>query len=172
MCHEKSFRLPPETPRWLIQLAEREGLRDWLLVPCGDGEAKLIASNLELLRSIFRVESCDWESLRTLCDKQMLAQSAAIAGVAAPRAYRLRSEADAASLDIAFPVVLKPAMRTSRNAFTQAKAWQAWAWSAPATSLKIATRTGSERACSTASSRTSSTWGWNSGLIGFRCRPP
>jgi predicted ATP-grasp superfamily ATP-dependent carboligase len=114
-----------ETPRWLAQLAEREGLRDWLLVPCGDGEAKLIASNLELLRSVFRVESCDWERLRTLCDKQMLAQSAAAAGIAAPRAYRLRSEADAASLDIAFPVVLKPAMRTARNAFTQAKAWQA-----------------------------------------------
>jgi D-aspartate ligase len=114
-----------ETPRWLVQLAEREGLRNWLLVPCGDGEAKLIASNLELLRSAFRVESCDWERLRTLCDKQMLAQSAAAAGVAAPRAYRLRSEADAASLDIAFPVVLKPAMRTARNAFTQAKAWQA-----------------------------------------------
>jgi predicted ATP-grasp superfamily ATP-dependent carboligase len=114
-----------ETPRWLVQLAEREGLRDWLLVPCGDGEAKLIASNLEQLCSAFRVESCDWEHLRTLCDKQMLAQSAAAAGVAAPRAYRLRSEADAASLDIAFPVVLKPAMRTARNAFTQDKAWQA-----------------------------------------------
>ena len=114
-----------ETPRWLVQLAEREDLRDWLLVPCGDGEVKLIASNLELLRSAFRVESCDWERLRTLCDKQMLAQSAAAAGIAAPRAYRLRSEADAASLDIAFPVVLKPAMRTARNAFTQAKAWQA-----------------------------------------------
>ena len=114
-----------ETPHWLVQLAEREGLRDWLLVPCGDGEAKMIASNRDLLRSTFRVESCDWEQLRTLCDKQMLAQSAAAAGVAAPRAYRLRSEADAASLDIAFPVVLKPAMRTARNAFTQAKAWQA-----------------------------------------------
>lgn len=114
-----------ETPRWLVQLAEREDLRDWLLLPCGDGEAKLIASNLGLLRSAFRVESCDWERLRTLCDKQMLAQSAAAAGIAAPRAYRLRSEADAASLDIVFPVVLKPAMRTARNVFTQAKAWQA-----------------------------------------------
>ena len=114
-----------ETPRWLVQLAAREDLRDWLLVPCGDGEAKLIASNLALLQSAFRVESCDWERLRTLCDKQMLAQSAAAAGIAAPRAYRLRSETDAASLEIAFPVVLKPAMRTARNAFTQAKAWQA-----------------------------------------------
>ena len=114
-----------EAPRWLVQLAERENLRDWLLVPCGDGEARLIASHLQLMRSAFRVESCDWEHLRRVCDKQLLAQSAAAAGIAAPRAYRLRGEADAATLDMIFPVVLKPAMRTVRNAFTQAKAWRA-----------------------------------------------
>lgn len=114
-----------DAARFLVQLAAREELRDWLLVPCGDGEAKLIAANLPLLRTAFRVLSCDWERLRTLTDKQMLAQSAAAAGIAAPRSYRLRSETDAASLDVAFPVVLKPAMRTARNEFTQAKAWQA-----------------------------------------------
>jgi predicted ATP-grasp superfamily ATP-dependent carboligase len=114
-----------DSVRWLIQLAEREGLRDWLLVPCGDPEVRMIAGNRELLRPAFRVVSCDWEQLRPLCDKQMLAQSAMAAGIVTPRAWRLRSEADAASLDIAFPVVLKPAMRTGRNAFTQAKAWQA-----------------------------------------------
>jgi predicted ATP-grasp superfamily ATP-dependent carboligase len=115
----------PESARWLVQLAEREGLRDWLLIPCGDGEVRLIASNLQLLRSNFRVESCDWEHLRRLCDKQQLAQSAQAAGIAAPRAWRVRSEADAATLDILFPVVLKPAIRTVRNEFTQAKAWRA-----------------------------------------------
>lgn len=114
-----------ESARWLMQLAEREGLRNWLLIPCGDGEVRLIASQLPLLRSTFRVESCDWDSLRQLCDKQQLAQSALAAGIAAPRAYRVRSEADAATLDILFPVVLKPAMRTVRNEFTQAKAWRA-----------------------------------------------
>lgn len=114
-----------EAARWLAQFAARENLQDWLLVPCGDGEMKLIASNLALLRQTFRLLSCDWERLRTLCDKQMLPQSAAAAGVATPRGYRLRSEADAASFDIAFPVVLKPAMRSARNAFTQAKAWRA-----------------------------------------------
>ena len=114
-----------EAPGWLVQLAERERMRDWLLIPCGDSEVKLIANHLPLLRSAFRVESCDWERLRHLCDKQLLARSAAAAGIATPRAWRLRGEQDAAALDIMFPVVLKPAMRTSRNAFTQAKAWRA-----------------------------------------------
>jgi predicted ATP-grasp superfamily ATP-dependent carboligase len=111
--------------QWLVELAEREHLHDWLLIPCGDGEVRLIAGNLKLLRSAFRVESCDWEHLRRLCDKQLLADSAEAAGVPTPRAWCLRSETDAASLDIVFPVVLKPAMRTSRNQFTQAKAWRA-----------------------------------------------
>ena len=120
---ERRFDWPganaPDSARWLVQLAEREGLRDWLLIPCGDGEVRLIAGNLQLLRATFRVESCDWEQLRRLCDKQQLAQAAQAAGIAAPRAWRVRSDADAATLDIMFPVVLKPAMRTVRNEFTQ-----------------------------------------------------
>src|SRR5215207_7757069 len=30
----------PESARWLVQLAEREDFRNWLLVPCGDGEVR------------------------------------------------------------------------------------------------------------------------------------
>lgn len=114
-----------EAARWLGQFAERENCRDWLLIPCGDGEVRLIASNLDLLRRTYRVESCDWERLRQVCDKQLLAQTAAAAGIAIPRAYRVRHEAEIALLAIQFPVVLKPAMRMERNAFTQAKAWRA-----------------------------------------------
>lgn len=114
-----------ETPRWLLQLAGREDFRDWLLIPCGDAEAQMVAGNIELLRKCFRVVSSDWAQLRLLCDKQLLAQSAVAAAIATPRAWRLRSEADAAAFDITLPVVLKPAMRTQRNVFTQAKAWQA-----------------------------------------------
>src|SRR4029453_13828254 len=45
----------PDSVRWLIHLAEREGLRDWLLVPCGDPEVRMIAGNRELLRPAFRI---------------------------------------------------------------------------------------------------------------------
>jgi predicted ATP-grasp superfamily ATP-dependent carboligase len=114
-----------EAALWLAAFAERENCRDWLLIPCGDGEVRLIASNLDLLRRTYRVESCDWEHLRQVCDKQLLAQTAVAAGIAIPRAYRVRHEAEIPLLAITFPVVLKPAMRMERNAFTQAKAWRA-----------------------------------------------
>lgn len=114
-----------EAAGWLLQFAEREKCRDWLLIPCGDGELRLIGSNLELLHQSFRILCSPWDTLRRVCDKQLLAQTAAAAGIAIPRAYRARSETEVAGLAIHFPVVLKPAMRLERNAFTQAKAWRA-----------------------------------------------
>ena len=69
--------------------------------------------------------SSDWAELNTLCDKQLLAQRAADAGIAVPRNFRIRSESEAGTANMTFPVVLKPAMRVAWNAFTQAKAWRA-----------------------------------------------
>jgi D-aspartate ligase len=115
----------PEAAEWLLKLAERHGYLDWLLLPCGDSEVKLVASAHQLLRGSFRLLSSEWDRLSALCDKQMLAASAANVGVAVPKNYRVRSASEAASVDIVFPVVLKPAMRLAWNAFTQAKAWRA-----------------------------------------------
>lgn len=115
----------PDAAQWLIDLAAREGLKGWLLVPCTDGDVHLIASQLERLSDVFRVMSCPWETLQNLCDKQMLSRHAQACGVDFPRAYTIASDDDARNLDVQFPVVLKPATRESANAFTMAKAWRA-----------------------------------------------
>src|SRR5579871_712014 len=115
----------PDAANDLLQLAAAHGLGKWLLLPCGDGEVKLVASEQQRLGSMFRLFSSRWEQLGALCDKQQLAQRAAEAGIAVPKNFRVRSDAEAASIDMRFPVVLKPAMRTGWNAFTRAKAWRA-----------------------------------------------
>src|SRR5438552_38089 len=109
----------------LVKLAERHGYCDWLLLPCGDSEVKLVASERDMLQNSFQILSCGWERLNTLCDKQMLAASALAAGIAIPNNYRVMCESDARTIDVVFPVVLKPAMRMEENAFTRAKAWRA-----------------------------------------------
>src|SRR5438270_5253097 len=76
----------------LVKLAERQGYSDWLLLPCGDSEVKLVASERETLQNSFRILSSGWEQLSALCDKQMLAASALAAGIAIPSNYRVRSE--------------------------------------------------------------------------------
>ncbi|MBY0382598.1 MAG: ATP-grasp domain-containing protein [Xanthobacteraceae bacterium] len=115
----------PDTVDWLLRFADEEGTRGWLLLPCGDPEVRLVAENLDRLRTAFDVVSLDWAVLQKVCDKQQLAETAAAAGVAFPKSYAIRSLHDASSAQIQFPVALKPAMRLERNPFTAAKAWRA-----------------------------------------------
>lgn len=115
----------PDIVDWLLRFADEQGARNWLLLPCGDPEVRLVAENVSRLRTAFDIASLDWAILQKLCDKQQLAETATAAGVAVPKNYRVSSVEDAASTELRFPVVLKPAMRLERNPFTEAKAWRA-----------------------------------------------
>jgi D-aspartate ligase len=117
--------LSPQAAEWLIELANEHGWQNWLLIPCADAEVRCVAEHLIHLRSAFAVVGTGWSDLQKLCDKQLLATTAAAAGIAFPRNYRVRSADDAARIEVQFPVVLKPAMRMERNAFTSSKAWRA-----------------------------------------------
>jgi predicted ATP-grasp superfamily ATP-dependent carboligase len=115
----------PDIVDWLLRFADAQGVRKWLLLPCGDPEVRLVAENVSRLRTVFDVASLDWATLQKICDKQQLAETATAAGVAVPKGYHLQSLEDPVLADIRFPVVLKPAMRLERNPFTVAKAWRA-----------------------------------------------
>lgn len=115
----------PGAAQWLLNLAAERGLKDWLLIPCADGDVRLIAENRDLLRTAFRVVSLAWDDLKQLGDKKLLAGLAAQVGIPFPHSYRVESEADLAALKPAFPVLLKPAQREARNSFSQDKVWRA-----------------------------------------------
>jgi D-aspartate ligase len=117
--------LSPQAGELLIELAAEHGWQNWLLVPCADAEVRCVAEHLTRLRSAFAVVGIGWSDLQKVCDKQLLATTAAAAGIATPRNYRVRSVDDAVNIEVQFPVVLKPAMRMERNAFTSSKAWRA-----------------------------------------------
>ncbi|EFI50444.1 hypothetical protein [Afipia sp. 1NLS2] len=115
----------PGAAQWLLDLAAKRGLKDWLLIPCADGDVKLIAENRDALQKAFRVVSLKWDDLKQLGDKKLLAGLATQVGIPFPRSYRVDSAADLAALEPAFPVLLKPAQREARNSFTQDKVWRA-----------------------------------------------
>ena len=110
---------------WLVEFATRNGLQNWLLLACADHEVKLVAENHTLLRTCFQILGNEWKDLQHLCNKQLLMQAAEKAGIAVPKSYDVNSVEDATRIGMEFPVILKPAMRMSRNAFTSAKAWRA-----------------------------------------------
>lgn len=115
----------PGAVQWLLDLATQRGLKDWLLIPCADGDVKLIAENRDALQKAFRVVSLPWDELKQLGDKKLLAGLAAQIGIPFPRSYRVDDVTDIAALDLSFPVLLKPAQREARNSFTQDKVWRA-----------------------------------------------
>lgn len=115
----------PGATQWLLDLAANRGLKDWLLIPCADGDVKLIAENRDTLRQAFRVVSLGWDDLKQLVDKKILAGLAGEIGIPFPRSYKVDSAADLATLEPSFPVLLKPAQREERNSFSQDKVWRA-----------------------------------------------
>lgn len=110
---------------WLVALASQHDLKNWLLLPCADNEVRLVAENQDLLRTRFQIMGTQWGALQHLCNKQLLVQTAEKAGIAVPKSYPVESTEDAARIDVTFPVILKPAMRMTRNDLTAAKAWRA-----------------------------------------------
>ena len=113
-----------EMSDFLLDLAGREGIRDWVLFPTDDATAAFIAQHHEKLDRHFRLTTPPWESLRWLYDKRLTYQLADKAGVNRPWTMYPASPGELAGGDYAFPLILKPAFHGAFNRFTAAKAWR------------------------------------------------
>ena len=116
-----------ETARvdYLRELAEREGLRGWVLIPTHDEEAALIARHHADLGACYRLTTPPWETLRTAYDKR--AMHAAAERLALPQPWTMFPVAagDLRRAEARLPVVVKPAYKASANRLTVDKAWRA-----------------------------------------------
>ena len=109
---------------FLLKLATRHHLAGWTIFPTGDETVALLARHAETLSENFISLVPPWDVTRWAYDKQLTHQLAAEVGVDFPRTYYPHSREDVATLDCAFPVILKPAVKHRMNDFTRAKAWQ------------------------------------------------
>jgi len=114
---------------FLCDLADKFGLGGWVLFAGGDAEVRFVAQNHAALGARFTLTTPPWEALRLAYDKRRMNARAAELGIAVPVTCYPRSRDElAAEIEagtLRFPVVLKPTVRDSRNAFVQAKAWRA-----------------------------------------------
>jgi predicted ATP-grasp superfamily ATP-dependent carboligase len=108
----------------LLALADREAIAGWALYPTDDETAAFLARNCEALAARFTVTTPRWEVLQWAYDKRLTYRLAAALGVGHPRTHYPRSRDEAAALEIAYPAILKPAIRAEQNEFTMAKAWR------------------------------------------------
>jgi predicted ATP-grasp superfamily ATP-dependent carboligase len=110
---------------WLLELARRERLDGWVLIPTHDEEAALIARDRDVLARHFRVTTPPWAALRDAYDKRATHALAARLGLDQPWTLLPRSADDLAAADGRFPVVVKPAFKAQANRLTADKAWRA-----------------------------------------------
>lgn len=110
---------------YLVQLAETERLRGWVLIPTHDEEAALVARNHDALARCYRLTTPLWETLRAAYDKRRTHAVAAELGIPQPWTIFPAGAEDLARAHGRFPVVIKPAYKEQANRLTVDKAWRA-----------------------------------------------
>ncbi len=108
---------------YLLELAERYQLNQWVLFPTSDESAALLSKFHPALSRHFRVSTPTWDALRWAYDKRLTYRLAAEQNVPYPSTIYPASEADLRSVN--FPAILKPATHATINRFTADKAWPA-----------------------------------------------
>jgi len=108
---------------YLLELAERYQLDQWVLFPTSDESAALLSKFHTALSRRFRVSSPTWDVLRWAYDKRLTYRLAAEQQVDYPFTINPATEQDLDSFACAFPAVLKPATHATINRFTADKAW-------------------------------------------------
>src|SRR5882762_8925543 len=109
---------------FLVNLADRESIRDWVLLPTGDEGAALVARHHKTLGEHFQLTTPPWDELQWSYDKRLTYRLADRVGVDRPwTLYPANGEQVAAS-ECPYPVILKPAYSRSYNRFTASKAWR------------------------------------------------
>jgi predicted ATP-grasp superfamily ATP-dependent carboligase len=110
---------------WLLAFARRHRVNGWVLMPCADEEARLLAQNHTALSDVFRLTTPPWPILQWAYDKHRMNARAEALGIDVPHSRCPSSRQDVAALDLRFPVIVKPSVKHDDNALTLAKAWRA-----------------------------------------------
>lgn len=122
-----SFPWPGRNDRsqteYLLSLADKHQLDGALLFPTDDEGVMFIAQNHDLLSQRYLLTTQPWNALRAACDKKVLYQLGENLGIHQPLTYFPRDLVELRSLDLRFPVIVKPAMRLELNELTVDKAW-------------------------------------------------
>jgi D-aspartate ligase len=109
---------------FLLRLARDHDLNGWTLYPSADESAATVARQHDQLARHYLLTTPPWEIFRWAYDKSLTYEIADRLGLPYPRVWTAATAAEAASLPIQFPAILKPAVKQEFNKLTAAKAWR------------------------------------------------
>jgi D-aspartate ligase len=109
---------------WLESLADDHGLRGATIYPTRDETVALLAQQHERLRERFVLVTPPWDVTRWAYDKRLTYELAGRIGVAHPGTHYPAGREEVESLDLLFPVIIKPAIKDHFYSQTLTKAWK------------------------------------------------
>jgi predicted ATP-grasp superfamily ATP-dependent carboligase len=123
----KRFKWPAhmeneEFVSFLLNIGKKYHLEQWVLFPTQDEVVQLIACNVLKLSQIYRLVTQDWHVIRWANDKRLTYRMAEEVGVPYPRTSYVTHKDELATLDLPFPVIIKPAISVSFQYATGLKA--------------------------------------------------
>ena len=129
-CVRRFLKCPPAEDEgrfveFLLQVATERNMEDWVLFPSRDEHVRILAQHRERLSGHYVVTTPPWDVVKFLYDKRLTYQLAMQQGVPMPETYNPGSVDDLASLNLDFPLVLKPAISTHLSSVSQKKAYRA-----------------------------------------------
>lgn len=113
-----------EQLEFLRSLAARHQLSGWTLFPTNDETTALFARHHAELSEHFRMSVPAWDVLEWAYDKRRTYRLAGTVGIDVPATSYARTPQELDNIDVAFPLILKPAFKKDDNQFTHDKAWR------------------------------------------------
>jgi predicted ATP-grasp superfamily ATP-dependent carboligase len=125
--HERlrDLRHPANALAALHDVAKRLDLNGWVLYPTREETVALVAQHRDELARQYRVPTPPLSSVQAAWDKRRTYRLAEELGIPVPRCWFPSREADLDDVDLATPVVVKPAIKENFFYATGAKAWRA-----------------------------------------------
>uniref|UniRef100_UPI002ACC3163 carboxylate--amine ligase n=2 Tax=Thermogemmatispora sp. TaxID=1968838 RepID=UPI002ACC3163 len=96
--------------RFLLSLGSASTLQGAVLFPLQDEAVELVSRHYAELAPLYRLTTPPWEIARWALDKRLTYQMAEQLAIPAPRTWYPASEEALASLDLQFPLIVKPAI--------------------------------------------------------------
>lgn len=96
---------------FLMDLAEREKINGWVILPNSDEAVYVLSKYKESLEKFYKIPTPCWEITQYVYDKAKTYQLAEKHGISIPKTYYPQDLSGLRALDLEFPLVIKPSIR-------------------------------------------------------------
>jgi D-aspartate ligase len=113
---KKCFKSPNPTDEdayseFLVNLAKREGLEGWVVIPNSDQIARVLSKRKTLLEAFYKIPVPHWEVVRKVYIKENTYKIAQQHQISVPQTYYANSLEEMVEQNLPYPLIIKPSIR-------------------------------------------------------------